>query len=184
MKGCKNIECIYKERKKKQNIHIFLLPFLIKPVLVLHVVRGSLNNPTIFKYKRKTRDAPPVLLVMSFSVHACSRTCNEHVILLIIALTVHLFVSVTAPWWLLLSPSRGGEDEVELGSPGRKRSVSRSLIPRRITGGKRKATRRTVSLEMLLLRYVGLRRFTMIEMPPTHSVIKHARHLTKRKETG
>lgn len=34
------------------------------------------------------------------------------------ALTVHLSVSVTAPWWLLFAPSRGGEDEVMLGGEG------------------------------------------------------------------
>lgn len=57
----------------------------------------------------------------AWAEHVCSSTCqclfcmcNEpsHPHIYIQALTVHLFVSVTAPWWLLLSPSRGVEGEV------------------------------------------------------------------------
>ncbi len=51
-----------------------------------------------------------VLVYMSVLVCMCNEPAHPHIY--IQALTVHLFVSVTAPWWLLFSPSWGGEGEV------------------------------------------------------------------------
>lgn len=59
--------------------------------------------------------------------------CNQPELLHIRRLTVHLFVSGTAPWWLLLSPSRGGEDEAMRDTQTGNCDVWMSLIPQLIS---------------------------------------------------
>lgn len=49
---------------------------------------------------------------MSVLVCMCNEPSHPHIY--IQALTVRLFVSETAPWWLLFSPSRGVEGEVKI----------------------------------------------------------------------
>lgn len=85
------------------------------------------------------------------SVLVCMRNEPAHPHIYIQALTVHLFVSVTAPWWLLFSPSWGGEGEaMRWGSLTRKCVVGRCLIPQRcfslrLGGGVESATQREVN---------------------------------------
>lgn len=102
---------------KHHKAHISL--HFLQYVLVRQRFVSGLENTKFTKKKEKKRliyrkcppPSPQVLSVyMSILVCMFKKAAFPHIY--IRALTVHLFVSVTAPWWLLFTPSQGGEDEV------------------------------------------------------------------------
>lgn len=116
--------------------------------------------------------------------------CNEpaHPYIYIQALTVHLFVSVTAPWWLLFSPSWGGEGEVKCcGSLAGKSVVGRRPIPHWCSSFRDKEVAKRVPRRGRWAGDTAVNQLpgqssTSIHWPKSHSLIRRAHHLMKRGE--
>lgn len=111
----------------------------------------------LFHFWNITKKSTFAHLNASASLHTqfmCLSTCLflfaclmslKHPHIYIHTLTVHLFVSVTAPWWLLFSPSWGGDGEVMCwgslaGWCGGE--VSNPSVMFFLVGGKKSATQR------------------------------------------
>lgn len=129
-----------------------------------------------------------VFIYMSVLVCMCNEAAQPHIY--IQALTVHLFVSVTAPWWLLFSPSWGGKGEVMCwGSLAGKRVVGRRLVPQwcssfRDSGrGKERATQREVNWRYCCQSTCQDEAPQVFCWPKSHSLFRCAHHLMKRNRS-
>lgn len=129
-----------------------------------------------------------VFIYMSVLVCMYNEAAQPHIY--IQALTVHLFVSVTAPWWLLFSPSWGGKGEVMCwGSLAGKRVVGRRLVPQwcssfRDSGrGEERATQWEVNWRYCCQSTCQDEAPQVFRWPKSHSLFRYAHHLMKRKRS-
>lgn len=102
-------------------------------------------------------------------------------------LTVRLFVFVTAPWWLLFSPSWGDDDGVlrEAGREVCSEGVVQSLLRRSsFKSGKRSATQNEVNLRCCYQSTAGMRILKYSHWFYSPSLIRRVHHLESGKKRG